>query len=96
MTAALDRAVTDDPIAPITATLRAMFGTSTRLPGLAPDLLVYGDERWQPAARLADDELPTLLDRRTHSRSPGCHRSGSSPTKPRCWPSSGARCSTSI
>jgi len=69
VTAALDRtavdrtAVTDDPIGPITATLRAMFGTSTRLPGLAPDLLVYADEPWKPAARLADDELPTLLDR---------------------------------
>ena len=64
MTAALDRAaITHEPLAPVTATLRAMFGTSTRLPGLAPDLLVYADEPWKPAARLADDELPTLLDR---------------------------------
>jgi hypothetical protein len=64
VTAALDRAaVSDEPLAPITATLRAVFGTSTRLPGLAPDLLVSADERWKPAARLADDDLPTLLDR---------------------------------
>lgn len=64
MTASLDRAaVAEEPLAPVTATLRAMFGTSTRLPGLAPDLLVPADERWKPAARLADDDLPTLLDR---------------------------------
>jgi Ferric iron reductase FhuF-like transporter len=64
VTAALDRtAVAHEPLAPITATLRAMFGTSTRLPGLAPDLLADDDERWRPAARLADDDLPALLDR---------------------------------
>jgi hypothetical protein len=64
VTAALDRtAVAAEPLAPITATLRAMFGTSTELPGLAPDLLVRAEEPWKPAARLADDDLPTLLDR---------------------------------
>jgi Ferric iron reductase FhuF-like transporter len=64
VTAALDRtAVSDEPLAPITATMRAMFGTSTRLPGLAPDLIADDGERWRPAARLADDDLPTLLDR---------------------------------
>jgi hypothetical protein len=55
--------VSDEPLAPITATIRAMFGTSTRLPGLAPDLIADDGERWKPAARLADDDLPTLLDR---------------------------------
>jgi len=50
------------PLAPVTATLRAMFGTSTELPGLAPDLLVYDSTDWTPSARLADDELPGLLE----------------------------------
>jgi hypothetical protein len=68
VTTALDRAAVtgrafaEEPLAPITATLRAMFGTSTELPGLAPDLLVHDETRWAPAARLADDQLPTLLD----------------------------------
>jgi hypothetical protein len=44
------------------ATLRAMFGTSTGLPGLAPDLLVADDTGWVPATRLADDLLPDLLE----------------------------------
>ncbi len=62
MTAALDRtAVAGEPLAPITATLRAMFGTSTELPGLAPDLLVSDPTGWMPSARLADDALPGLL-----------------------------------
>jgi hypothetical protein len=46
-------------------TLRAMFGTSTALPGLAPDLLVHDPAGWQPTALLADahgDSLATLLD----------------------------------
>ncbi|MFU8854770.1 hypothetical protein ACNAW0_27950 [Micromonospora sp. SL1-18] len=45
------------PLAPVTATLRAMFGTDD-LPGLAPGLLVTGDEaRWSPATRLVDGTL---------------------------------------
>jgi hypothetical protein len=63
MTAALDRiAVTEEPLAPVNATLRAMFGTSTELPGLAPDLLVTDPTGWTPSARLAGDALPGLLD----------------------------------
>jgi len=68
VTAALDRAallgtpVADHPLAPITATLRAMFGTSTELPGMASDLLVHDVTGWTPAARLTDDELPGLLE----------------------------------
>jgi hypothetical protein len=73
MTTALNRAalaqtrlaglpLTEQPLAPVTATLRAMFGTSTELPGLAPDLLVHDTTGWTPTARLADDELPGLLE----------------------------------
>jgi hypothetical protein len=63
VTAALDRiAVTEEPLAPVNATLRAMFGTSTELPGLAPDLLVTDPTGWTPSARLAGDALPGLLD----------------------------------
>jgi Ferric iron reductase FhuF-like transporter len=72
VTAALDRtAVVDEPLAPVTATLRAMFGTSTELPGLAPDLLVPDLSGWMPADRLAGDALPVLLDaarRRWHAQ----------------------------
>jgi hypothetical protein len=67
VTTALDIAVagarfSEDPLAPVTATLRAMFGTSTELPGLAPDLLVTDETGWTPAARLAGDQLPVLLE----------------------------------
>jgi hypothetical protein len=63
VTAALDRpTVSEEPLAPVTATLRAMFGTSTELPGLAPDLLVPDPAGWTPSARLAGDALPGLLD----------------------------------
>jgi hypothetical protein len=63
VTTALDRvSPASAPLGPITDALRAMFGTSTELPGLAPDLLVYDETRWIPAARLADDELPVLLE----------------------------------
>src|SRR5689334_7990145 len=51
--------------------MRAMFGTSTELPGLAPDLLVHDDSGWTPADRLADDRLPELLEsarRRWHGQ----------------------------
>ncbi|MBQ1043839.1 hypothetical protein KBX35_22200 [Micromonospora sp. C32] len=45
------------PFAPVTATLRAMFGTDD-LPGLAPGLLVRDElDRWSPAARLIDGTL---------------------------------------
>lgn len=65
MTTALDRALVtrgEEPLAPVTATLRAMFGTSTQLPGLAPDLLVTDPAGWAPAAELADGALDHLLD----------------------------------
>jgi hypothetical protein len=68
VTTALERAAlagvpfAEQPLAPITATLRAMFGTSTELPGLAPDLIVQDITGWRPAALLADGELDTLLD----------------------------------
>jgi hypothetical protein len=65
VTTALDRAGlagAAQPLAPVTATLRAMFGTSTELPGLAPDLVVHDPAGWQPAALLADGRLDTLLD----------------------------------
>ncbi|MEU4663620.1 hypothetical protein AB0F83_17880 [Micromonospora chalcea] len=52
------------PFAPVTATLRAMFGTDD-LPGLAPGLLVRDElDRWSPAARLIDGTLlPEFLTR---------------------------------
>jgi hypothetical protein len=65
VTTALDRAVVtrgEDPMAPVTATLRAMFGTSTQLPGLAPDLMVTDSAGWAPTADLADGTLDDLLD----------------------------------
>ena len=53
----MPRRDTATPLAPVTATLRAMFGTDD-LPGLAPGLLVTGDEaRWSPATRLIDGTL---------------------------------------
>nr|BFE67115.1 hypothetical protein GCM10020092_004160 [Actinoplanes digitatis] len=69
MTTALDRALaghstdTDRALAPVTATLRAMFGTSTELPGLAPDLLVEDPAGWLPAADLRGADLEALLER---------------------------------
>jgi hypothetical protein len=62
MTAALERAIPTLPLSPVTETLRAMFGTSTALPGLAPDLLVRDTTGWEPTAALAGDRLDTLLD----------------------------------
>lgn len=63
MTTALDRVTSfAPPLAPVTATLRAMFGTSTELPGLAPDLLIEDTAGWVPAAALAGEHLGTLLD----------------------------------
>jgi hypothetical protein len=69
VTAAVDRLVLpggDQPLAPVTATLRAMFGTSTQLPGLAPDLLVSDPAGWTPTAELAGAELDTLLAAARH------------------------------
>ena len=57
-----DASSAEAALAPITATLRAMFGTSTELPGLAPDLLVRDLTRWRPTALLADGDLAILLD----------------------------------
>jgi hypothetical protein len=68
MTTALDRALAAHseyaarPLAPVTATLRAMFGTSTELPGLAPNLTVLDRTGWLPTADLAGASLDTLLD----------------------------------
>ncbi|SNY03779.1 ferric iron reductase [Paractinoplanes atraurantiacus] len=39
-----------------------MFGTSTEIPGLAPDLVVADPSGWAPAATLATENLDTLLD----------------------------------
>ncbi|WP_250032129.1 IucA/IucC family C-terminal-domain containing protein [Paractinoplanes maris] len=39
-----------------------MFGTSTELPGVAPDLLVHDQAGWLPARALTGDHLDTLLD----------------------------------
>jgi hypothetical protein len=50
------------PLSPITATLRAMFGTSTAIPGLAPDLVVPDPAAWRPTSQLAGDGLELLLE----------------------------------
>jgi hypothetical protein len=54
--------VAPDPLAPVLATLRAMFGTSTEIPGVAPDLLVTEPSGWLPASVLTTGTLDTLLD----------------------------------
>lgn len=43
-----------------------MFGTSTELPGLAPDLVVRDTTGWAPAADLAGGALDVLLDSSKH------------------------------
>src|SRR3954465_4763324 len=50
------------PLSPVTATLTAMFGTSTEIPGLAPDLIVADPSAWQPTSLLAGDALDLLLE----------------------------------
>jgi hypothetical protein len=50
------------PLSPITATLRSMFGTSTAIPGLAPDLLVHDTAAWRPTSLLAGEGLDLLLE----------------------------------
>lgn len=76
VTAALDRHSLDGEstvLAPITATLRAMFGTD-RLPGLTRGLVVSDTAGWHPATTLVDGtELPTLMasaERRWRNASP--------------------------
>ncbi|WP_433530454.1 hypothetical protein ACQPYA_30630 [Micromonospora sp. CA-263727] len=50
------------PLAPVTASLRAMFGTDD-LPGLAPGLVVADETGWAPATTLTEgDRLPALLE----------------------------------
>lgn len=54
------------PLAPVTATLRAMFGTDD-LPGLAPGLLVTDGSGWSPATTLVDGtRLPEFLAAAAH------------------------------
>ena len=61
MTAALPVDTPAPPLAPITATLRAMFGTDV-LPGLTPGLVVDDEAGWSPATTLTDgSRLPELL-----------------------------------
>ncbi len=66
VTTAIDRALrtvtAPQPLGPVVATLRAMFGTSTELPGVAPDLLVHDTAGWLPARVLTGDHLNTLLE----------------------------------
>ncbi|KOX14655.1 IucA/IucC family C-terminal-domain containing protein [Micromonospora profundi] len=55
------RDMTATPLAPVTATLQAMFGTDD-LPGLARGLLVDDEFVWAPATTLIDGtRLPELL-----------------------------------
>lgn len=61
MTAVIDHAPAAAPLAPVTATLHAMFGTDN-LPGLTPGLLVTEETGWVSAAELADgSRIPALL-----------------------------------
>ena len=65
MTTLIDRRA-DAPLAPVTSTLRTMFGTD-ELPGLATGLLVADEVvdgmGWMPASELVDGtRLPELLD----------------------------------
>jgi Ferric iron reductase FhuF-like transporter len=50
------------PLTPITTTLAAMFGTSTEIAGLAPDLLVHDSTGWSSATELAGARLDELLE----------------------------------
>jgi hypothetical protein len=51
-----------DMLAPVTATLRSMFGPGD-VPGLAPGVIVHDDTGWTPATGLVDgSRLPDLLD----------------------------------
>ncbi len=62
MTAVLPVSSPAEALAPVTATLRTMFGTDT-LPGLASGLIVADEAGWAPATTLtAGSRLPELLD----------------------------------
>lgn len=55
------RQVATAPLAPVTAALRAMFGTDD-VPGLTPGLLVSDEFGWSPATTLVDgSRLPDFL-----------------------------------
>jgi Ferric iron reductase FhuF-like transporter len=59
------------PLTPVTATLTAMFGTSTEIAGLAPDLLVHDPAGWSPSSELTTtrlDQLLTTAGRRWHAQ----------------------------
>jgi hypothetical protein len=62
VTAALHRATEFSPLAPVTDTLRVMFGTSTQIPGLAPDLTVTDATGWVSTAGLTGDHLDLMLE----------------------------------
>jgi hypothetical protein len=66
VTTALDRATPFVPLAPVTDTLRVMFGTSTEIPGLAPDLTVPDPSAWVPATGLTGGHLDLLLESAGH------------------------------
>src|SRR3954447_15029771 len=51
----------DGRLAPIVAALRSGFGTSTRLPGLAPDLVVGDPAGWTSGADLSGPGVEGLL-----------------------------------
>ncbi len=59
--ASRDALATLQPLAPVTATLRAMFGTDADLPGLAPGLTVGDRAGWLTARDLTAHHLPRLL-----------------------------------
>ncbi|MEH1101867.1 ferric iron reductase [Micromonospora sp. CPCC 205561] len=59
------REIAAAPLAPVTAAMRAMFGTDD-VPGLARGLLVHDELGWSPATTLVDG---TLLPRFLHSAS---------------------------
>ncbi|BCL14724.1 hypothetical protein GCM10017556_24630 [Micromonospora sagamiensis] len=66
MTAVIPPRAIVAPLAPVTTTLRAMFGTDD-LPGLAPGLLVDDEYGWSPATTLVDGtHLPALLTAAAH------------------------------
>ncbi|WP_250005552.1 (2Fe-2S)-binding protein [Actinoplanes sp. M2I2] len=50
----------EDVAGPALAAIRAAFGTSTGLPGLASDLVVTDPDGWVPASTLADDPAGLL------------------------------------
>lgn len=56
-----------EPLAPVIATLRLMFGTSTEIPSLAPDLLISDPAGWLPASTLPNENLDVMLEAARHS-----------------------------